>query len=81
MEQTILDLASELTIVIVTHNTQQAARLSSTCALFLAEQGTPGGIVEQGATQQIFNSPVDQRTADYASVESRRRPGGGAAAS
>ena len=36
--------------MIVTHNMQQAARVSQQCAFFLAEQGTPGGIVEAGAT-------------------------------
>ena len=65
VEQTITDLADELTIVIVTHNMQQAARVSNTCAFFLAEQGTPGRIVEQGATAQIFEDPKDPRTADY----------------
>ena len=65
IEQTILDLREEVTIVIVTHNMQQAARVSQQCAFFLAESGTPGGIVESGATAQIFGSPVDPRTADY----------------
>ncbi|HEY3923054.1 MAG TPA: phosphate ABC transporter ATP-binding protein [Acidothermaceae bacterium] len=65
IEQTILDLRDEVTIVIVTHNMQQAARVSQQCAFFLAESGTPGGIVESGATDQIFGSPVDPRTADY----------------
>ena len=65
VEQTITELADELTIVIVTHNMQQAARVSNTCAFFLAEQGTPGSVVEQGATEQIFEDPKDPRTADY----------------
>lgn len=52
-------------IVIVTHNMQQAARVSDQCALFLAEQGTPGGIVAHGPTEQMFGSPADARTADY----------------
>jgi phosphate transport system ATP-binding protein len=65
IEQTILDLKDEVTIVIVTHNMQQAARVSQQCAFFLAETGTPGGIVEAGATDQIFGSPRDPRTADY----------------
>jgi phosphate transport system ATP-binding protein len=54
-----------VTIVIVTHNMQQAARVSQQCAFFLAEQGTPGVIVESGTTDQIFEDPVDPRTADY----------------
>jgi phosphate transport system ATP-binding protein len=65
VEETIAALASEVTIVIVTHNMQQAARVSQQCAFFLAEQGTPGFIVESGATEQIFNDPVDPRTSDY----------------
>jgi phosphate transport system ATP-binding protein len=58
-----------VTIVIVTHNMQQAARVSQTCAFFLAEQGTPGVIVEFGPTSTIFSTPQDPRTADY--VEGR----------
>jgi phosphate transport system ATP-binding protein len=65
IEQTILELKDELTIVIVTHNMQQAARVSQQCAFFLAETGTPGGIVESGDTEQIFGSPIDPRTSDY----------------
>ena len=65
IEQTIEELASQVTIVIVTHNMQQAARVSSQCAFFLAEAGTPGQIVESGATTQIFENPSDPRTADY----------------
>jgi phosphate transport system ATP-binding protein len=65
IEQTIAELASEVTIVIVTHNMQQAARVSNQCAFFLAEQGTPGVIVEFGSTEAMFNSPQDPRTADY----------------
>ncbi len=65
VEETIQALAGEVTIVIVTHNMQQAARVSDQCAFFLAEQGTPGGIVEHGATAQVFDSPRDKRTEDY----------------
>ncbi|MFF7752748.1 phosphate ABC transporter ATP-binding protein PstB [Streptomyces sp. NPDC007971] len=65
VEETVHDLAGQVTIVIVTHNMQQAARVSDQCAFFLAEQGTPGGIVEHGPTEQMFNAPTDQRTADY----------------
>ncbi|MFC4035913.1 phosphate ABC transporter ATP-binding protein [Streptomyces polygonati] len=65
IEETIQELSGQVTIVIVTHNMQQAARVSQQCAFFLAEQGTPGGIVEHGATEQIFGSPADSRTADY----------------
>jgi phosphate transport system ATP-binding protein len=65
IEETIIELVSEVTIVIVTHNMQQAARVSNQCAFFLAEQGTPGYIVEHGPTDAMFSSPQDQRTLDY----------------
>ena len=65
IEETMLELAQEVTIVIVTHNMQQAARVSSQCAFFLAAQGTPGVIVEHGDTGAMFGNPQDPRTADY----------------
>jgi phosphate transport system ATP-binding protein len=65
VEETIGELHSELTIVIVTHNMQQAARVSEQTAFFLAEQGMPGFIVERGRTEDIFEHPTDPRTADY----------------
>jgi phosphate transport system ATP-binding protein len=65
IEETIRQLAAEVTIVIVTHNMQQAARISEQCAFFLAEAGQPGVIVEHGATKRIFEAPADPRTADY----------------
>ena len=65
IEETVMQLASEVTIVIVTHNMQQAARVSNQCAFFLAEQGTPGVIVEHGPTTAMFGSPQDPRTSDY----------------
>src|SRR6266567_8152649 len=65
IEETMSDLVREVTIVIVTHNMQQAARVSNRCAFFLAEQGQPGAIVEHGPTEAMFNSPQDPRTADY----------------
>lgn len=65
VEETIESLRGQVTIVIVTHNMQQAARVSDTCAFFLASQNTPGVIVEHGETQAMFNSPQDQRTNDY----------------
>ena len=65
IEETIADLAPDVTIVIVTHNMQQAARVSQQCAFFLAEQGAPGGIVEAGTTKQVFDNPQDRRTSDY----------------
>jgi phosphate transport system ATP-binding protein len=65
IEETIADLRSEVTIVVVTHNMQQAARVSQHCAFFLAENGEPGRIVEEGPTHEVFGSPRDRRTEDY----------------
>ncbi|GAA2014146.1 phosphate ABC transporter ATP-binding protein [Nocardioides kribbensis] len=65
IEETMLELAREVTIVIVTHNMQQAARVSSQCAFFLAAHGTPGVIVEHGDTRAMFEAPRDERTSDY----------------
>ncbi len=65
IEETMVELAQDVTIVIVTHNMQQAARVSDQCAFFLAAQGTPGVIVEHGDTAAMFGSPQDQRTSDY----------------
>jgi phosphate transport system ATP-binding protein len=65
IEETIAELQNQVTIVIVTHNMQQAQRVSSDCAFFLASEGTPGHIVESGETEQLFDNPNDPRTADY----------------
>jgi phosphate transport system ATP-binding protein len=65
IEETIRELVAEVTIVIVTHNMQQAQRISNHTAFFLAEQGTPGYIVEHGPTEAMFSSPQDPRTSDY----------------
>jgi phosphate transport system ATP-binding protein len=65
IEQTIRELIDNVTIVIVTHNMQQAARISDRTAFFLATHNTPGQVVEQGPTEDIFNNPRDSRTADY----------------
>jgi phosphate transport system ATP-binding protein len=65
IEETIHELAHEVTIVIVTHNMQQAQRVSDRVAFFLAEMGTPGVVVEQGLTREVFGNPVDPRTSDY----------------
>ena len=65
IEETIRELADQVTIVIVTHNMQQAQRVSANCAFFLASEGSPGYIVESGPTEQLFSDPVDPRTAAY----------------
>ena len=65
VEETILELAPEMTIVIVTHNMQQAQRVADQTAFFLSEDGNPGHVVEFGATEQVFEQPIDPRTNDY----------------
>ncbi len=65
IEDTITELENQVTIVIVTHNMQQAQRVSRNCAFFLAAENTPGHIVESGPTEQVFDAPADPRTADY----------------
>jgi phosphate transport system ATP-binding protein len=65
IEETMGELQKEVTIVIVTHNMQQAQRVSQQCAFFLAAQGTPGHIVEHGDTDAMFSEPQDERTYDY----------------
>jgi phosphate transport system ATP-binding protein len=65
IEDTIAELQSMVTIVIVTHNMQQAQRVSKNCAFFLATDSTPGHIVESGPTERLFEAPADPRTADY----------------
>jgi phosphate transport system ATP-binding protein len=66
IEETIAELAPDITIVIVTHNMQQAQRVSQHCAFFLVEElGQPGRIVEAGETKKMFEAPDDPRTLDY----------------
>jgi phosphate transport system ATP-binding protein len=65
IEETILELSADMTIIIVTHNMQQAQRVSSRTAFFLAEDGNPGQVVEFGLTDDVFNKPQDARTNDY----------------
>jgi phosphate transport system ATP-binding protein len=60
-----LELKESMTIVIVTHNMQQAQRISDQTAFFLAEDGEPGHGVEFGTTDAIFHGPIDPRTNDY----------------
>jgi phosphate transport system ATP-binding protein len=65
IEDLIGELSDRVTIVIVTHNMQQAARVSQRCAFLLMAEDRAGELVEYGPTDQIFGSPKDQRTADY----------------
>ncbi|GJM55491.1 phosphate ABC transporter ATP-binding protein [Coriobacteriaceae bacterium] len=66
VEDLMYELAPEMTIIIVTHNMQQAARISDYMAFFLQEHaGEPATLIEYGVTSEIFSSPKDQRTEDY----------------
>jgi phosphate transport system ATP-binding protein len=65
IEDTIREISVDVTIVIVTHNMQQAQRVSHSCAFFLAGENEPGRIIETGSTEQIFSAPQDSRTLDY----------------
>ena len=64
IEETIKELAEKIAVVIVTHNMQQAARVSDFCAFFLTDGG-PGYLVEAAPTKILFTTPSDVRTADY----------------
>ena len=65
IEQLIRDLAREVTIVIVTHNMQQAARVSDETAFLMVAEDRTGYIVEYGPTEKIFTDPQDERTEAY----------------
>ena len=60
IEELVLDLKKDYTIIIVTHNMQQATRISDKTAFFLT-----GEVVEVGPTKEIFSMPQDKRTEDY----------------
>jgi len=64
IEETIEELSSTMTIVIVTHNMQQAARVSDYTAFFLSDGG-PGQMIEVAPTNEIFARPRDKRTENY----------------
>jgi phosphate transport system ATP-binding protein len=66
IEDLIAELKDTYTIVIVTHNMQQAARVSDSTAFFTLEvSGDPGRLVEVGPTSEIFTKPSDERTEAY----------------
>ena len=68
IEDLIHKLKDEYTIVIVTHNMQQASRVSDKTAFFnLAATGKPGKLIEMNDTQTIFNNPTEKATEDYIS--------------
>ena len=59
------ELKNRVTIIIVTHNMQQALRVSDDCAFLLMGEDRAGELIECGPTQKIFNNPDDERTLDY----------------
>ncbi len=65
IEELIQQLKQKYTIVIVTHNMQQAARVSDFTAFFMTDENRTGYLVEYGETSRIFTNPQDQRTEDY----------------
>jgi phosphate transport system ATP-binding protein len=65
IEDLMRELARDYTIIVVTHNMQQAARVSDQTVFFSLNEQRHGMLVEAGATQQIFTNPRDQRTEDY----------------
>ncbi len=70
IEELLLQLRERYTLVIVTHNMQQAARISDRTAVFMVERGQEqpvGLLVEEGSTEQIFSKPRDRRTEEYIS--------------
>jgi phosphate transport system ATP-binding protein len=67
IEELMFDLRQRYTIVIVTHNMQQASRASDNTAFFLMDSDRAGQLVEYGPTQTIFQKPKDERTEQYIS--------------
>jgi phosphate transport system ATP-binding protein len=65
IEDLMRSLAERYTIVIVTHNMQQAARVSDMSAFLMMEEDRAGILVEYGSTSQLFTNPKDKRTEDY----------------
>jgi len=65
IEDLMRELAQSYTIIIVTHNMQQAARVSDMAAFFMMEPDRAGTLVEYGTTAQVFTLPKDKRTEDY----------------
>ncbi len=65
IEDLMRSLTENYTIVIVTHNMQQAARVSDMAAFLMMEEDRAGVLVEYGPTSQLFTNPKDKRTEDY----------------
>jgi phosphate transport system ATP-binding protein len=67
IEELMFELRRNYTIVIVTHNMQQASRASDYTAFFLMDSDRAGQLIEYGPTAQIFQNPKDERTEQYIS--------------
>ena len=65
IEDLMRELAEQYTIIIVTHNMQQAARVADYTAFFMVDDARTGYLVEYGPTNQLFTAPKDRRTEDY----------------
>ena len=65
IEELMERLAADVTVIIVTHNLQQAARMSHYTAFMLGDENRVGSVVEFGPTERIFTHPKDPRTEDY----------------
>ena len=65
IEDLIVELSSEVTILIVTHNMQQATRISDYAAFMLAGEERIGRLIEYGTNEQVFGNPKDSRTEAY----------------
>jgi phosphate transport system ATP-binding protein len=65
IEELMRELAHDYTIIVVTHNMQQAARVSDYTAFFSMDEDRAGALVEYGPTEQIFTRPKDPRTEGY----------------
>jgi phosphate transport system ATP-binding protein len=65
IEDLMRQLAQNYTIIVVTHNMQQAGRVSDYTAFFMMDEDRAGYMVEYGPTKRIFTSPTDRRTEDY----------------
>ena len=65
IEELMSELKKQVTVIIVTHNMQQANRVSDNCAFLLMGEDRAGELIEFGPTEKIFNNPEDSRTLDY----------------
>lgn len=65
IEELVRTLKERYTVIIVTHNMQQAARVSDRTAFFMMDEDRAGYLVEQGPTDEMFTHPRDPRTEDY----------------